>query len=166
MYDDLKKYGKPWVRKDVRHEFYPRFENESSESWIDSKGVRQARNLYFHMWSDAFDAERRLASETRQNLPSTCKEKVYLTVCWITHLFKVINDATALLYCLSHGTLCSDLGEDRFHVTVESFARAMHERVVDTMFAGRDIFARFTSMRPAGGFAPDAVRGKEPSMIN
>ena len=74
-----------------------------------------------------------------------------------------MNDATAILMCLSDGTLCEKLGEARFRVVAESYARAMHERFVDVMIGGRDLFARFTSLRPAGGFAPDPVRGTETS---
>ena len=63
--------------------------------------------------------------------------------------------------CMTKGTLRSKLGPERFYVVSESLARAMAAKITDIMFAGRDVFNRFPTMRPAGGFAPDPIRGME-----
>ena len=69
-------------------------------------------------------------------------------------------DASALLLCLSGGTLREKFGHQLFHVVAESMARAMAEKIVDIMFAGRDLFARFPSLQPAEGFLANPVRGE------
>ena len=39
-------------------------------------------------------------------------------------------------------------------------ARAMADKIVDVMFAGRDLFSRFPSLKPADGFMDDPIRGR------
>ena len=85
LYDNLKKFGDPWVRKAVLEDFYPRFGNEGA-TWVDSKGVRQTHIYYYHAFADAYDGERRMASQTSQTLANACKEKVYLTY-WLNKPF-------------------------------------------------------------------------------
>ena len=61
----------------MRHENYPRCE-AIGQSWIDAAGTRVTHKYYHYMWAEHFDAERRMANETRQNLASNCKEIGYL----------------------------------------------------------------------------------------
>ena len=68
--------------------------------------------------------------------------------------------------CLSGGTLREKLGTQRFYLVAETFAKAMAEKVFDIMFAGRDLFNRFPTLRPAGGFVSNPARGMELSMTS
>ena len=78
----------------------------------------------------------------------------------MTIVLSVTLDASALLLCLSGGKLRERFGKQLFHVVAESMARAMADKIVDIMFAGRDLFTRFPSIQPAGGFMADPVRGE------
>ena len=78
FYDDLKRVGLPWVRKDVQSENYPRCELVG-QSWINEKGMQVTQKYYHYMWAGFYDAERRLANETRQNLANNCKENGCIT---------------------------------------------------------------------------------------
>ena len=74
FFNELVKYGTAWVKKDVRSDFYPRCEADG-EVYMDPNGVQLTKRFYYHVWADFYDAERRLANETRQNLANKCKEK-------------------------------------------------------------------------------------------
>lgn len=69
-------------------------------------------------------------------------------------------DSTAILLCLTGGLVRDKFGKQLFHVVAESMARAMADKIVDVMFAGRDLFSRFPSLKPADGFMDDPIRGR------
>ena len=81
FYKKLVKYGTPWVKKDVKSEFYPRFETDG-ETFVDANGAHTAKRYFNHIWAEFYDAERRLANETRQKNASNCKDQAVFQTYW------------------------------------------------------------------------------------